>query len=228
MLVRGNTLSHVAYPRKPHPLVQWSNSWSSRTTQSVLRGYWIVGSEQLQPKLEMDGHFELGRLTLLRSIYFATPSQVDALAANRYGFKDSATNMHQYVTAQYSESDQISGFPFPAHITISTECALFPGRGVVHLVPHQREWSWLEGGISAPRLNRKFAVERVRLPVWIWPPGFIANTLFWAVSFWFATRGVFSILRRLRWRKGLCGQCAYPMQQTGTGACPECGTPPRY
>lgn len=55
-------------------------------------------------------------------------------------------------------------------------------------------------------------------PLW---PGFLVDTLFYAVGLWFLIRGPFALRRFLRIRGGLCPRCAYPMG--ASDACSECG-----
>ncbi len=57
------------------------------------------------------------------------------------------------------------------------------------------------------------------MPLW---PGFAINMVFYG-SFAFAVMAGTSVVkRRRRFKRGLCGQCAYPT--TGLNRCPECGT----
>ena len=56
------------------------------------------------------------------------------------------------------------------------------------------------------------------LPMW---PGFIVNTLLYAVVLWLLSGGSFRLRRLIRVRRGLCPKCAYPRGESDV--CSECG-----
>ena len=70
-------------------------------------------------------------------------------------------------------------------------------------------WQWKV--VSRPR-------SLPLLPVW---PGFIANTLGYAVVLWLLIPGPFALRRWVRRRRGLCPKCAYPVGESAV--CTECG-----
>ena len=55
-------------------------------------------------------------------------------------------------------------------------------------------------------------------PIW---PGFAVNTLFYAAVLWLLSGGPFRLRRHLRFRRGLCPACGYPMGESAV--CSECG-----
>ncbi len=55
-------------------------------------------------------------------------------------------------------------------------------------------------------------------PIW---PGFAVNTVICAAILWLPIFGPFAVRRFLRFRRGLCPMCAYPMGETDV--CSECG-----
>ena len=59
-----------------------------------------------------------------------------------------------------------------------------------------------------------------RHPIW---PGFAVNTIFWAAIIFGLIRSPLALHRFIRWKRGLCSACAYPI---GTSpVCTECGAP---
>ncbi len=96
----------------------------------------------------------------------------------------------------------------------------WPLRGV-----HGRMWGagsshGLRGVIRAPwTISRKGSTRALPLiPIW---PGFIANSLFYAVVLWLLIPGPFALRRLIRRRRGLCPKCGYPMGEAAV--CSECG-----
>jgi len=58
-------------------------------------------------------------------------------------------------------------------------------------------------------------------PLW---PGFIVNTLFYAIILWLLIPGPFVLRRVIRVKRGRCPQCGYDLRGQLPGAgCPECG-----
>ena len=59
-------------------------------------------------------------------------------------------------------------------------------------------------------------------PIW---PGFVINTVFYAVVLWPLFAGPLVLRRRRRIRRGLCPKCAYDLRGSpeDATACPECG-----
>ncbi len=52
-------------------------------------------------------------------------------------------------------------------------------------------------------------------------PGFIINTVFYAMLLWLPSTPPFAVRRKIRRRRGQCEKCAYPV---GTSpVCTECG-----
>jgi hypothetical protein len=87
--------------------------------------------------------------------------------------------------------------------------------------------SWT-GGVAAPRgLNARqvesfmFPPYLRRIPVLPLWPGFITNTLFYALLLWLLFATPFAARRMLRRRRGLCEKCAYPIGVSPV--CTECG-----
>ncbi|GEM_PF-1686215 len=54
----------------------------------------------------------------------------------------------------------------------------------------------------------------------VWP-GFLVNTLLYALVLWLLWGGPFRLRRFIRVRRGLCPKCAYPMGESA--GCTECG-----
>jgi len=60
------------------------------------------------------------------------------------------------------------------------------------------------------------------VPLW---PGFIVNTLFYALILWLLIPGPFILRRHIRVKRGCCPKCGYDLRgaPSGGGGCPECG-----
>jgi hypothetical protein len=63
-------------------------------------------------------------------------------------------------------------------------------------------------------------VRKMRGYSLLWP-GFVVNTLFYAVILWLLILGPFALRRLVRRQRGLCPACAYPVGESAT--CTECG-----
>ena len=61
-------------------------------------------------------------------------------------------------------------------------------------------------------------------PIW---PGFLINTLFYAIILWLLIPGPFVLRRLIRIRRGRCPRCGYDLRgqppEAGAAGCPECG-----
>jgi hypothetical protein len=57
-------------------------------------------------------------------------------------------------------------------------------------------------------------------PIW---PGFLINTLFWAVILWMLIVGPFALRRLIRRKCGRCPNCGYDLRGGFEAGCPECG-----
>lgn len=57
-------------------------------------------------------------------------------------------------------------------------------------------------------------------PVW---PGFIVNTVIYAVLLWLLTLAPFTARRMIRHKQGRCIKCGYDLRGTEHDVCPECG-----
>lgn len=81
-----------------------------------------------------------------------------------------------------------------------------------------RDALWSEAGVGGRSRVRGVKRPVPLLPMW---PGFVVNTLFYAVVLWVMFFALFVLRRRYRVRPGLCHACAYPI---GTSdVCTECG-----
>jgi hypothetical protein len=80
--------------------------------------------------------------------------------------------------------------------------------------------TWYAYPLAAPSSNAPLGVKMLPLhPIW---PGFLLNTLFYAVLLWLLICGPFVVRRTIRARRGLSPKCAYPVGESNT--CTECGT----
>jgi hypothetical protein len=61
------------------------------------------------------------------------------------------------------------------------------------------------------------------LPLRIIWPGFLINTLFYAICLWILLAIPRKLRRWRRFKRGLCSKCGYDLRSGGSLACPECG-----
>jgi hypothetical protein len=114
-----------------------------------------------------------------------------------------------------------SGWP-----AVSMACEGLISNLPTQTAPAQPEWQY---GLSASYLPRVQSPQTGFWPATIaralplrptWP-GFVLNTLFYAVIVWPLICGPFALRRFVRTRRGLCPACAYPMGNSSV--CTECG-----
>jgi len=75
--------------------------------------------------------------------------------------------------------------------------------------------------LEGPHESMLAVSEAVVLPLHPVFPGFLINTLFYALLLWLLFCAPFALRRVLRRRRGLCGMCAYPVG--ASPVCTECG-----
>ncbi len=91
------------------------------------------------------------------------------------------------------------------------------------------DWT-LHDGIALGDSKAAWVVSgRSALPTRIIWPGFVINTVFYAVVLWLLLAAPFALRRRLRRKRGLCPACGYDLRGRGSpsqsNVCPECGKP---
>jgi hypothetical protein len=80
--------------------------------------------------------------------------------------------------------------------------------------------------VRVPELFGSFpSADGFALPTRILWPGFVINTLFYAVILWLLFAAPFVLRRRRRIKRGRCPKCAYDLRgrPSHADACPECG-----
>ena len=75
-----------------------------------------------------------------------------------------------------------------------------------------------------PRDHISLGRETEILPIVPLLPGFLINTLFYAVILWLLWSAPFATRRLSRKRHGRCVQCGYDLRHVEHDACPECGS----
>jgi len=83
---------------------------------------------------------------------------------------------------------------------------------------------WSEHGLSVPLVMRHDLAFRAELPLCpVWP-GFLVNTVFYALILFPLVQIPFVVRRLIRRRRRRCPQCGYDLRGALPGAgCPECG-----
>ena len=118
------------------------------------------------------------------------------------------------ITATTSLTDDVRGrMGLPLYAMSFSRSPSTPDRTLQALV---------SGGLEAPLpaaasgwIDAPFPLR----PIW---PGFVLDTLCFALLWWLAINALHSLRRHARARRGLCPRCGYNL--TGaTDACPECG-----
>lgn len=115
------------------------------------------------------------------------------------------------------------GFPFLA-MTHHAALSLNWGAGqYTRFVPPGFQ-GILNGGIRFERPPAPGGIpQALILPLRPLFPGFLLNTLAYAILAWTAVASLTNSRARLRTRRGTCPKCAYDL--TNLTTCPECGTP---
>jgi hypothetical protein len=101
------------------------------------------------------------------------------------------------------------------------ECGIFRPGIVIELDPMGRTPAHQSNTMRfLDPITRRHACLSL-MPVW---PGFAANTLLYAALAWVPLRGVGTLRRWRRSRRGRCPACGYDLAGLAAGtACPECG-----
>lgn len=84
------------------------------------------------------------------------------------------------------------------------------GQPITHTVGFEPSWSGVDWR------DRAFPL----LPIW---PGFIGNTLLYALALWLLLAAPFAVRRMVRRRRRRCAACGYPIGSSAV--CTECGKP---
>lgn len=140
-----------------------------------------------------------------------------------FGFDNDTTEtwpgLGKSVKPSHSMSVTRCGIPFRALCTISasTSSSSTGAGGSTTTTVHSR--GALDEGLPTPgwlRAERNLPLR----PVW---PGFIGNTLVFALACWGVLYARGTVRRFVRRRSGLCLACGHLL--AGLATCPECGTP---
>ena len=91
----------------------------------------------------------------------------------------------------------------------------------------------VNGGIATPKVEPDYSdyypgFRRVwprALPLRLIWPGFAINTVFYTAVLWLLFAAPGRLRRSIRWRRGQCPECAYPVGTSNV--CTECGKPLR-
>ena len=79
-------------------------------------------------------------------------------------------------------------------------------------------------GMRKARLGEHTGRDLPLVVIW---PGFIINTLFYALILWLLVCGPFALRRLIRLKRGRCPKCGYDLRgqppEVGATGCPECG-----
>ncbi|TVQ53682.1 MAG: hypothetical protein EA377_07485 [Phycisphaerales bacterium] len=95
------------------------------------------------------------------------------------------------------------------------------GPRAMKLVEAAHEAAGLRTGIDISKGNPDGSLTERRLPLIPLLPGFLINTIFYALLLWLLFFAPFAARRALRRKRRLCEKCAYPV---GTSpVCTECG-----
>ncbi len=87
---------------------------------------------------------------------------------------------------------------------------------------NESAWDY-EDGAARDRVGRDRYEKRV-LPIHPIFPGFLINTLFYAVILWLLWSAPFASRRLIRKRRGRCVRCGYDLRHAEHDVCPECGS----
>lgn len=210
-------------------LIHEINHWTWQTPSSVLQGEWVPNISASVRTENRRSLVSIGKLMFFRSVTFATAEQIEAERKSKSTRRaGDLVDYNYFVTARYSETEHVYGFPIPCVSVLTTYDLINLPNGTSSWDNVSRRLEWLERGIevaartSQDTLSSPYSGSRAYLPLTPWLIGFIPNTLFWASVTWLVVGGLSRSRRRRRLRAGLCPACSYPR---GRGArCSECGT----
>jgi len=149
-----------------------------------------------------------------------TTGDITTVTQGSIGMQFYSQGLHKYTdesTSTYYIKRISHGWPFAALSRYEAGSYVWTSRNEIDALMPNQEW------MRGVRFKLPFAADHAELLPTVPSVGFIANSTLFAC---FYTMIMFLIIfakSKLKTKRGLCSQCAYPLENLKT--CPECGTP---
>ena len=176
--------------------------------------YALPGDARTVPPLDVEFPYYLRLILPGNRLYF----EIDPIVVNKHLNEGQLKGLHNtnwsslYYTGYFQES---FGYPFGSLGYLNQD--QLGTLGHEHSTPHPR---WYYRGIPLEPRDDFFGNQSI--PIMLYPSGFAANTLIYAILLYGINRAWQLTIRAFRRKRGVCLSCGYDIQRLDS--CPECNT----